>query len=70
MNDHHRVGDWPNLHWNVAGFVCACIPVLAAILVSLGVLSALIATCAAAVAIAYVLFLTWYYARSNGKPKA
>lgn len=56
MNDHQRVADWPDMHWNIAGFVCACIPVLALILVSFNVLSEVIAVCAAVGAIAYVLF--------------
>lgn len=67
MNDHHRVADWPEMHWNIAGFVCACIPVLAAILVSLNVLSEFIAICTAVAAVLYVLLLTWYYARDSEK---
>jgi hypothetical protein len=23
MNDLRHVADWPDMHWNVAGFVCA-----------------------------------------------
>lgn len=69
MNDPYRVAHWPDMHWNIAGFICACIPVLAAILVSLDVLSVVAATCSAAIAIAYVLLLTWHYARRPGQDR-
>jgi hypothetical protein len=69
-NDHRRVHDWPEFHWNIVGFVCACIPTLAAILVSLDVLSVRAAIGAAICAIAYVVGLTWYFALDPEKPKA
>jgi hypothetical protein len=69
MNDLRHVAEWPDIHWHIAGFVCACIPVLAAMLVSFGVLSVFTAVCAAVLAIAYILLVTWYYARGGDKKK-
>lgn len=69
MNDHKRVHDWPKMHWNIAGFICACIPALAALLVSLKVLSVIAATCAAIVAITYVVLLTWHFSHTSKDSK-
>lgn len=63
MNDQKRVRDWPDMHWNIAGFVCACIPALATLLVSLNALSVAVATGAAVIAVAYVVLLTWHLSR-------
>jgi maltodextrin utilization protein YvdJ len=62
-NDRKLAVIWAKEHWHVALFCCACLPVLAAILVSLGVLTERAAVAAVVLAVAYVLALTWRYTR-------
>lgn len=67
MNDRKRAVLWAKEHWHIAGFACACLPVLAAILVKLGVLTERAAVAAVFVAVAYVVFTTWRYTRNTEK---
>ena len=63
MNDRQRAVTWAREHWHVAIFVCACLPVIAAVLAWFGVLSERAAWIAIAVSVIYVLVLTWWYTR-------
>ncbi|MGY4831835.1 hypothetical protein ACVNIS_24895 (plasmid) [Sphaerotilaceae bacterium SBD11-9] len=54
---------WPKLHWDLCGFVCACLPVLAAMLVRAGVLQTSAAVVATVVAVIFVIVLTWRHTR-------
>jgi hypothetical protein len=60
---------WAKEHWHIAGFACACLPVLAAILVRLAVLTERAAVAAVLVAVAYVVFTTWRYTRNTEQSK-
>lgn len=70
MNDRKRAVLWAKEHWHIAGFACACLPVLAAILVKLEVLTERSAVAAVLVAVAYVVLTTWRYTRDTEKPKS
>lgn len=68
MNDRQRAVIWAREHWHSAIFICACLPVVAGILVWLGILSERAALIAAAVAAVYVLVVTWFYTRPPSRP--
>jgi hypothetical protein len=63
MNDHHRVADWPDLHWQIARATCVGVVLLGLLLVWLGVLGAVAGMCATVVAVGYVLGLTRHFAK-------
>ncbi len=58
-NDKKRAVLWAKEHWHVAGFICACLPVVGAVLVDLGVLTVRAAVVATLAAVVYVLMTTW-----------
>lgn len=68
MNDRARAVTWAREHWHVALFVCAAIPVGAALLVYLHVLTERAAWAAAAGSVVYVLLTTWLYTRPGARP--
>ena len=72
--DHERSCDgrrlavvWAKEHWQVAAFVCACIPWIGVILNYFDVLSAPAAVVAVIVSVVYVVVLTWAYTFDRDK---
>lgn len=59
---------WPGLHWNLCGLVCACLPVLAALLVRAGLLSTSTAVVATVIAVVFAVALTWRHTRQPRQP--
>lgn len=71
-NDKKRAVLWAREHWHVALFACACLPVVAAVLVDLNVMTVRGAVVAVVTAIAYVLVTTWEFThdRDDNKQEA
>jgi Uri superfamily endonuclease len=70
MTDHEQrpalAVIWAKEHWHVAFFACACLPVVGAVLVELGVVTVRCAVAAVLASIAYVLLTTWDFTRDRG----
>jgi hypothetical protein len=65
-NDKKRAVIWAREHWHVALFVCACLPVLGAVLVDLHVVTVRGAVAAVVAAVVYVLVTTWKFTHDPG----
>lgn len=60
-NDKKLAVMWPKQHWQIAGFICACLPFVGLVLVEVGLMSVRAAVAAVTASIVYVLLTTWYY---------
>ena len=60
---------WPQEHWHVAVFACACVLIVAALLVDQHVLTVRAALAAAAASVVYVLLTTWQYTHDRDADK-
>jgi len=58
-DDGDKAVSWAREHWHVAFFLCACIGVLSAILVDVGLLSERAGLAAGLASAVYVLLTTW-----------
>jgi Flp pilus assembly protein TadB len=55
----------PELHWHLAAFAIACLPVLAGILVRFDLMTVARAISTTLIAAAYVVYVTWRYTRKS-----
>lgn len=69
-DDRHLAVMWAREHWHLAIFACACLPIIAAFLVYVDVVSERAAWAATAAGIVYILLTTWLYTRRQKPPKA
>ena len=62
-NDRDKAVMWPQEHRHIAGFGCAVLVVLDAVVVHLGLLSLGAGVAAGVAGVAYIALTTWLYTR-------